>query len=93
VPTPISPITKMRVELDVTPWWWRTSEMDADLAGRAMAEVLASVPRIWRVTASMTYLSVSANMTPDVTLDGLEKKRAEVVRKLDALVPRKDSPQ
>jgi hypothetical protein len=81
-------LAKMRVEIDVSPWWWRTAHITAERAGASFSIVFTSVPRIWRVTATTTFLSVSANLTPDVTLEGLDKKRQEIVRALDALVPR-----
>jgi hypothetical protein len=88
--TPEGELAKMRVELDVTPWWWTTPSASRAAAACAMAQALGAVPRAWRVTAASRYLSVSANITPDVTLEGLEKKRQEIVAMLDALVDRQE---
>lgn len=77
----------LRVELDVTPWWWKDpSRYDAKLVGRAVAHVLRG--RLTRITATTEYLSISAHVPVARTLQSLEEGRLQMVAELDAMAPK-----
>jgi len=90
---PMVELTGLSVFMDVTPRWWKDGTVRRSQILPTLGPVLAAAMAELKFATAISYdvrkgaIELTALVPRDVTLEALERRREEVLDKLDALKP------